>query len=276
MLTHTGIKTCETHVDDFDLDTIFGCGQCFRWAREADGSYSGVAFSKSLNVRQQGDVLIVKGADGEEFERIWRGYFDLGRDYARIKAELSADPVLRAAIGYAPGIRILRQEPWEALCSFIISQNNNIPRITGIIARLCENFGEKLEGGYSFPKPGVLCGLDETDLAPLRSGFRAKYILDAAEKVASGEVELGRLQGLPLEDARAELMKIKGVGPKVADCTLLFGCGRLECFPADVWIKRVLASFYPAGFPQEYLVFGGIAQQYLFHYARCCPGSGLR
>jgi N-glycosylase/DNA lyase len=274
MQTNT-INTLEIKVADFDLDAIFVCGQCFRWERQPDGSYSGIAFSKSLNVRQQGDTMILSGTDRADFENIWRGYFDLDRDYGLIKSMLAHDPVLKKAIGYSPGIRILRQEPWEALCSFIISQNNNIPRIRGIISRLCESFGEKLDGGFAFPSPEALCGLDEADLAPLRCGFRARYILDAAKKVALREVELDRLFGMPLDEARAALIKIKGVGSKVADCTLLFGCGRLECFPADVWIKRVLKVFYPDGFPDEYMVFGGIAQQYLFHYARCCPECGL-
>ena len=263
-------KSFSVRVADFDLDAIFGCGQCFRWERAPDGSYQGIAFRKHLIVKQQGDMLLCSCADKAEFETVWRNYFDLDRDYGGIKSQLASDPVLKKAIGYAPGIRILRQEPWEALCSFIISQNNNIPRIRGIIARLCETFGDPIDGGYSFPAPAVLCRLDEEALAPLRCGFRARYILDAAKKAAKGEVDLGGLCSLPLSDARDALMKITGVGPKVADCTLLFGCGRLECFPADVWIKRVLACFYPGGFPDEYRIFGGIAQQYLFHYARCC------
>lgn len=263
-------------VSDFDLEAILYCGQCFRWDRLPNGSFTGIAYGKSLRVSQQGDLLILTGADQNDFETVWRDYFDLGRDYGKLKAQLANDPVLKKAIGYAPGIRILRQEPWEALCSFIISQNNNIPRIRGIIARLCETFGEQIDGGYAFPSPGALCSLDESDLAPLRCGFRAKYILDAARQVATGAVDLDSLFKIPLADARETLTKIKGVGPKVADCTLLYGCGRLECFPIDVWIRKVLDCFYPDGFPVEYIAFGGIAQQYLFHYARCCPECGLK
>lgn len=260
----------------FDPDVTFDCGQCFRWEKQNDGSWSGIAFGKLLNVRKHGGEIILEGANGSDYENMWKKYFDLERDYADIKQSLSGDSVLEQAIKFAPGIRILRQEPWEALCSFIISQNNNIPRIKGIVSRLCENFGSKIaDGMYSFPSAERLADLSEKDLAPLRSGFRAKYILVAARKVASGEVNLEALSYIPLDEARKTLRTIKGVGPKVADCTLLFGCGRLDSFPIDVWIKRVLAKFYPDGFPEKYMVYGGIAQQFLFHYARCCPESGF-
>lgn len=255
----------------FDPDVTFDCGQCFRWNRQEDGSWHGVAYGYALTVRRDGGKLIIEGTDEKAFDGIFRRYFDLDRDYDEIRSRLCADPVLAAAIEFAPGIRVLRQEPWETLCSFIISQNNNIPRIKGIVSRLCENFGDKIaDGEYAFPPAERLAGLSEEDLAPLRSGFRAKYILDAARRVADGEIDFDALSSLPLERARKMLMTIKGVGPKVADCALLFGCGRLDAFPVDVWIKRVLARFYPDGFPKEFIDYGGIAQQFLFHYARCC------
>ena len=261
---------------DLDLDATFGCGQCFRWDRQPDGSWRGVAFGRELRVRRQSDALVLDGHIRPGDERVWRRYFDADRDYGAIKSRLSADPVLRRAVGYAPGIRILRQEPWETLCSFIISQNNNIPRIRGIIRRLCGTFGEPAgEEGFSFPSARRISALTETDLAPLRCGFRAGYILDAARRVVSGEIDLAALETLPIGQARRELQKIKGVGPKVAECTLLFGCGRLECFPVDVWMRRVCGCFYPQGFPERFARYGGIAQQYLFHYARCCPECGL-
>lgn len=260
----------------FDPDVTFDCGQCFRWEKGSDGSWSGVALGRALTVRRKGGALVLSGVGEKEFEGAFRRYFDLDRDYARVRGILSADPVLDEAIGFAPGIRILRQDPWEALCSFIISQNNNIPRIKGIVSRLCENFGEDLGGGnYSFPSAGRLAPLSPEELSPLRCGFRAPYILDAARRVAGGEVDLAALETLPLDDARRLLKTIKGVGPKVADCALLFGCGRLDAFPVDVWIKRVLARFYPDGFPERFAPYGGIAQQFLFHYARCCPDAGF-
>lgn len=253
---------------DFDIEAVFDCGQCFRWERDGE-KWHGVAFGRPLTVWQRRDALCLEGANEEEAEKIWKPYFDLNRDYGAVKDFLSDDPILCEAIRFAPGIHILRQEPWETLCSFIISQNNNIPRIKGIVSRLCENFGQKLyNGSYSFPSAEVVAGLSVDDLAPLRCGFRARYILDAARSVSSGKVDFAACDVFPVDKARDMLMQIKGVGPKVADCTLLFGCGRFDCFPVDVWIKRVLKQYYPQGFPQKYARFGGIAQQYLFYYAR--------
>lgn len=262
-------------VCDFDLGCILDCGQSFRWNRQADGSFCGVAFKRAVTVFQSGNSLTIKGADAGD-RNLWSDYFDLGRDYGAIKKRLSGDEVLSKAIGFSPGMRILRQQPWEALCSFIISQNNNIPRIKGIVERLCEAFGDEIAGGfYAFPEPERLASLCVEDLAPIRSGFRAKYILDAAKKVAGGEIDLEKISRMPIDDARAELRKITGVGPKVAECALLYGCGRVECFPVDVWIKRALECLYPEGFPREFDDCAGIAQQYLFHYARCCPDCEL-
>ncbi|MEG6571360.1 DNA-3-methyladenine glycosylase [[Clostridium] cellulosi] len=262
-------------INAFDPDVTFDCGQCFRWDKIDEGIWKGIALGRSLEVKKDGDWLCISGAE-KAMEPKLRKYFDLDRDYKPVLEALSADPVLKKAIKFAPGIRILRQEPWETLCSFIISQNNNIPRIKGIVSRLCENFGDKIgENEYSFPEASRLAPLNEEDLAPLRSGFRARYILDAARRVVSGEIDFDALTYIPLADARKILMKIKGVGPKVADCVLLFGCGRLDAFPIDVWVKRVLARFYPNGFPEEFAKYGGIAQQFLFHYARCCPDSGF-
>lgn len=261
---------------DFDLDAIFSCGQCFRWERQDDGSWRGVVRGRVLRVRRQGARLWLDGAAPGEARRLWRPYFDLNRDYGAVKAFLARDPVLAEAVRFAPGIRILRQEPWEALCSFIVSQNNNIPRIRGLIARLCARYGEPLgSGDFAFPSPRRLAEAPAAELRGLGFGYRAEYVADAARAVASGRVRLGALSRLPLEEARARLRGIRGVGPKVAECALLFGCGRLDCFPRDVWIGRVLDSFYPGGFPAELRPLGGIAQQYLFHYARCCPRCGL-
>ena len=168
---------------------------------------------------------------------------------------------MRQALDACPGIRILHQEPWEAICSFIISQNNHIPRIKGIIGRLCESFGEPLgSGDFAFPSPERLAVLDISALAPLRAGFRAGYLLDAAKKIATGEVSLEALSILPLEEARASLQKIRGVGPKVAECALLYGCGRMDAFPIDVWMKRVMAECYPQGLPACIQGYEGIAQ----------------
>jgi N-glycosylase/DNA lyase len=252
----------------FSLDVILDCGQCFRWEKLASGRWQGVAKGRARELVQRGSSLIILSADIAEFEGLWRDYFDFGRDYNEVRRVLCEDDAMRSAVAFSPGMRVLRQEPWEALCSFIISQNNNIKRIKGIIARLCERFGESVPGGFAFPKPEALAILTEADLAPLRCGFRAKYILDAAQKVSAGEVELEQIRSLPSETAAAELMKIKGVGPKVAACALLYGLGRAESLPVDVWMKRALAEFYPDGMPEALREIQGLGQQYLFHYVR--------
>jgi N-glycosylase/DNA lyase len=259
---------------DFSLEQTLQCGQCFRWRRAASGVWEGAAGGLVCRIAQEGHRFRVTGVPLPVWEEFWVPYFDLSRDYGKLKARLAAHPVLARAAEYSPGLRVLRQPPWEALCTFIISQNNNIPRITGIVERLCLSFGSPIAPGWnSFPSPERLAGLCADDLAPLRSGFRAKYILDAARKVSSGEVSLRAAAFLPIEEAREELMRISGVGQKVADCALLYGLGRVECCPTDVWIRRVMQQFFPQGLPEWVLPEAGLAQQYLFHYARTCPGA---
>jgi len=269
-----GNDTVVRRVRHFDLEQTLDCGQCFRWRKNADGSYSGVALGRELTVGQRGGDLIFHDTAPGDFRRLWRPYFDLDRDYGAVKRALCSDPVMRRAVDFCPGMRVARQEPWEALCTFIISQNNNIPRIKGIVQRLCEGFGRLLPGGgFAFPGPERLAGLQPQDLADIRSGFRARYILDAARLVHAGELELDTLYTLELARARESLMRVKGVGPKVAECALLYGLGRAECFPVDVWIARALEQLYPGGFPAAFAPVAGIAQQYLFHYIRHHPGD---
>lgn len=259
-------------VRDLDLEQTLDCGQSFRWEKQNDGSFSGVAFGKYVNISLDGTDMIIKNAAPED-EKIWRNYFDLELDYGKIRGDISKlHPVLEEAARYAPGIRILRQEPYEALCTFIISQNNNIKRIKGIVARLCESFGDEIdEGVYTFPTAERLAELTPDDLAPLRAGFRNRYIIDSAKKVASGEVDLELCKTADYETARAELMKITGVGVKVADCTLLFGMHRVEAFPVDVWMKRALEKLFPDMTANDFGEYAGIAQQYIFHYSRMHP-----
>ncbi|MBR4286122.1 MAG: DNA-3-methyladenine glycosylase 2 family protein [Clostridia bacterium] len=253
--------------DDLDLGLCLDCGQAFRWKYDESGCWSGVAHSQKLRVSQNGDTITFYDTTPEVFERVWSGYFDLNRNYRDIVALYTEENIKIACAKY-PGIRILKQDEWEAICSFIISANNNIPRIKGIIERLCEGFGEDLGGAYSFPSAQRLSTLTVEDLAPLRAGFRAKYIIDAAQKIASGEVDIEKIKALPFDEAKAELLKIKGVGEKVAQCALLYGFGRVEAFPVDVWVKRILAELYPKGLPQCMYGTQGIAQQYLFHWRR--------
>ena len=226
-----------------------------------------------LMIKQEKDGAALFFADEAEKE-YWTVYFDCSTDYEKIIEQFSADSVLKEASQQNRGIRILRQEPFETLISFIISQNNNIKRIAGIIDRLCAGFGDRIgtnsDGGgvYAFPSAEALAGLSESDLAPLRAGFRARYILDAARKVQSGEIDLDGIYDMSYEDAKAHLKTITGVGDKVADCVLLFAYHKTEAFPSDVWIKRIVAEYYADGLPECMGDYRGIAQQYLFEYFR--------
>ncbi len=268
-IIETGKNLLLKDINCFDLDLTLGCGQAFRWQKNDAGIWHGVAFGKILEICRTDDGIMFFNISLSEFNTVWRGYFDLNRDYSGLCETFCADSGLKTAIVLFPGIRVLMQEPWEALCSFIISQNNNIPRIKGIVERFCANFGECIHStDFTFPAPGIISKLSVEDLAPVRAGFRAKYIIDAAQKVANGEVCLSELAGKPLDEARCELIKIKGVGNKVADCTLLYGCGKTEAFPVDVWVKRVMSELYPEGLPECVRGFEGIAQQYLFHWRR--------
>ncbi len=258
---------------DMSLRDTLCCGQSFRWREMSDEEFRGTAFGKTVTVRKNGDELLIIGTTEEDFLNIWKGYFDLDFDYVELRGELSElHPILCEAAKFAPGIHILRQDPFEALISFIISQNNNIKRIEGIVDRLCENFGEKLESGeYSFPTAERLAKLSADDLAPLRAGFRNRYILDAAVKVHTGEVNLEECRTLPFDQAKKQLMTIVGVGEKVADCVLLYGLHRTEAFPMDVWMKRAMSTLFPGVEPSFFGEYAGVAQQYIFHYSRMNP-----
>lgn len=252
---------------NFDIKRTFLCGQCFRWQERDDGRFHGVAMGRYISL-SQGDGHVILHDIAEEDIPIWEEYFDLATDYSQIITRLSSDKTLAAACKDSGGIRLLRQEPFETLISFIISQNNNIPRIAGIIGRLCEGFGTKIDGGYAFPTAEQLKGIGPADLAPLRAGFRARYICDAVDKVNNGIVDFAEIGSLPLDDAREKLKLIVGVGDKVADCVLLFGFAKHDAFPKDVWVKRLMAEFYPDGLPECTAGIEGIAQQYLFDYVR--------
>jgi len=255
-------------IKNFNLTQTLECGQCFRW-EGADGNYTGIAHGRQLQLNLDNDNLTLKDVSASEFDNIWKDYFDLGRDYCQIRQQYSPDPSLTKAVEFSPGLRVMRQDPWETLITFILSQNSNIPRIKGMVARLCENFGQALPcGGHAFPTPETLAGLTPEALAPIKPGYRAPYIIDAARQVAEGKLNLAIMQTQPSTEIHKALIQIHGVGPKVADCVLLYGFGKVECYPMDVWMKRVMADMYPAGFPEVLKPTAGIAQQYLFHYAR--------
>ena len=268
-------------VRDFELKDIFECGQCFRWDAQSDGSYLGVAEGRAVHILKEADCVRIENTTKAEFESFWRNYLDLDFDYKALKENLSKDAVLKEAIKSGEGIRILNQDLWECIVSFIISANNNIPRIKGIIKTFCESFGDEIllgdEKFYAFPSAEKLLGIAIEDLKPLRAGYRDKYIIDAIEKVSNKNVDLEFIKEAPYEEAKKEIMKIKGVGNKVADCILLFGAGKKNAFPVDVWIKRVMETLYKdemkdkdiSSFAKErFGEYGGYAQQYLFYHMR--------
>lgn len=261
----------------FSVRDTLTSGQCFRWT-ERGGRLCGTAFGRYIEVMQEGDRLTIFGASEEEYETIWRSYFDLDRDYEAIRRIVTQlDPRLCDAADYAAGIRILAQEPWEALCSFVISQNNNIPRIRGIIQKLCLHCGAPAVGGENaaeesaaraFPTAEALAQVSEEQFRSFGCGYRAGYLAAISRRAAAGEIDWDFLRTAPIEEARKVLVALKGVGPKVAECVLLYGCGRLECFPIDVWIRRALETEFAGGTALLDSEFAGIAQQYIFEYVR--------
>lgn len=270
-------------VRDFDPVHIFECGQCFRWNREADGSYTGVVGGKAVNVSYSDGALFIDNATFRDFAEVWYSYFDLGRDYGLIKDRLAEkDPIMKKAVEFGGGIRLLRQDLWEVLISYIISSNNNIPRIMKIVGAISKMLGEEIfHGGksfYTFPGTESLKNLAIEHLNDCGGGYRCKYILKTAAMVAEGVVNLERLSLSDAGAARAELVKLPGVGAKVADCVLLYSGTRYDVFPTDVWVKRVMEELYlekPSsfkeiqGFARDYFgELAGFAQQYLFYYAR--------
>ena len=268
-------------IDTLDIYKTFDCGQCFRFEPVSlfgnKYEYGGVAFSKYVVFAQNStDEIIVYGTGKDEFYSIWANFLSLDSSYDKINTQITSvvdSEHMRLATSYSSGIRILRQDPWESICSFIISQNNNIPRIKKIIRELSEKYGTKCvfegESYYAFPTIESLNKAGVDGIFALKTGFRAKYIYDATEKLLNGEVDLNRIFELDYENAEEELSKIKGIGKKVAACALLFGFNKTEAFPIDVWMKRSLDKHFGGKIDVEALgKAAGIAQQYLFYYER--------
>lgn len=269
---------------DFDPVHIFECGQCFRWIKEDDGSYTGVAKGKVINVKKDGANIVIDNTNKEEFENIWYDYFDLGRDYTSLKKELAQhDENLKKAVDFGWGIRILQQDSWEMLISFIISSNNRIPMIQRAINNISEKYGKEI-GEYrgrtyfAFPSPEELSKASVEELRECKTGFRDKYIYHTNKMVIEENLNMEDFIEMDSEVCHKELMKFKGVGAKVADCIALFGMRKYDSFPVDVWVKRVMQEFYGAedmSLPKMRKygmeLFGekaGFAQQYLFYYVR--------
>lgn len=276
-------------IKSFDPVHIFECGQCFRWNKEEDGSYTGVFKSNVINVRKENYRVIFKGICKGDIKEECTEYFDLNRNYEDIKNVLSkVDDNLKSSIKYGSGIRILNQDLWETLISFIISANNNIPRIKGIIERLCLNYGNKIiwnnKEYYTFPTPEQLSKATIADLRKLGLGFRDVRVYQTTKIINNNKQKLQELASEEnINRLRESLLEFPGVGPKVADCIMLFSTlKRLEVFPIDVWVRRVMNELYIKNedetkvnkkelenlAKEKYGNLAGIAQQYLFYWRR--------
>lgn len=255
-------------IECLNLELTLDCGQAFRWQKCEDGSFVGCATDKPLKVSEENGTYFFEWCSEKDFLNFWVNYFDLNTDYAKICESLKQDSLLSKTIDEYYGIRILKQNSFEALFSFVISQQNNIKRIKLIIEKICRKCGKDLGHDiFSFPDIEVLVNCTEQDFAELGCGYRAKYLYRLCQDVYDGKIDLDYIASLSYEDAKKELLKIFGVGVKVADCALLFGFGFVDAFPIDVWMKRVM-EYYPNGLPKCFDGYKGIAQQYLFHWAR--------
>ena len=272
-------------VKDFRLSQILECGQCFHFDKLEDEVYEVIAFGRAVKMEQSGCVLRIYGLSMEDYEGIWSPYLDMDNDYGSIKERvIQADGALQTAVNEKYGIRILNQDFFETLISFIISQNKNIPQIKQCVKNISHRFGDEVIGYngetfYVFPDVQRLHEVTEDEIRECKVGFRAPYIKNAVEAVYSGVVTQEQLDKLDINAARELLMTIKGVGEKVANCVLLFGLGRREAFPVDVWMKRIMEHMYFDGKDtkksdieafavNKFGDLGGYAQQYLFDYAR--------
>ena len=278
---------------NFDIGKIFDCGQCFRFD-EVENSphakeFSGVAYGRFVSFAQDGERIFIYGSTVNDYEAIWKRYLDIERDYDSVAEDILShceNPALKEAVGYGEGIRILAQEPFECIISFIISQNNNIPRIKKIIEALSAKCGQPIEisdsmkkhlSGKSslcaFPSAEALEELGVDGLFEMKTGFRAKYIYDAVSRIIDGSLSIDEiLLEADIERAIELLCKVKGIGRKVASCALLFGFGKYNAFPVDVWMKRVALKYFGEEGDsltwQNFGAYAGIAQQYLFYYER--------
>ena len=272
----------------FEPRHIFECGQCFRWNIQEDGSYTGVFKGNVLNVKKENNKIIFKGICKDNIISVVNDYFDFDTNYKQIKEKLSKiDNYLKQSIEFGSGIRILNQDLWETIISFIISANNNIPRIKGIIERISKKYGNEIiwnnEKYYTFPTPAQLSKASVEDLRGLGLGFRDKRVYDTTKIILNGEISLEELENeKDTNKLREKLLTLPGVGPKVADCIMLFGLKRFEVFPIDVWVRRVMNELYIKNedetkvnkrdieklAKEKYGNLEGLAQQYLFYWKR--------
>ena len=289
------------NVDSFEPKHIFECGQCFRWNLEKDGSYTGVVGNNVINVKKEYNDITIKGTFNDNIKDVCNRYFDLNTDYLKIKNELSKiDDNLKTSVNYGEGIRILKQDVWETIISFIISANNNIPRIKGIIERLSQKYGKELSWNgnkyYTFPTIEELSKASVKELRELGLGFRDVRVFETTRIIANKIVDIEELEEMEdVEKLRIQLLRLPGVGPKVAECIMLFSMKKFEVFPIDVWVKWVMKELYNEQiekvkindknhfrYPknskenqkilefanQKFGKIAGLAQQYLFYYRR--------
>jgi len=272
-------------IGSFDLVHIFECGQCFRWNKQPDGSYTGVFRNNVINVKKDKGKIIFTGICEGNIEEICKEYFDLDTNYEEIKNKLSKiDTYLENSIKYGSGIRILKQDLWETIISFIISANNNIPRIKKIIERISKEYGEKIifrgQEYYTFPTPEQMKNVEVQDFRALGLGFRDVRLYETIQRTLKEQIDLEKIRREKnIEDLRNSLLQIPGVGPKVADCIMLFALKKYEVFPVDVWVRRVISELYFENKEQkpkqiqrfaqkQYGSLAGVAQQYLFYWRR--------
>lgn len=271
-------------VKNFNIKQILECGQCFRWEKVGELNYIGVAHGKVIEVIQEDDKVTILNTNEEDFNNIWLDYFDLKRDYSEIKMGLAHDEILGKSVEYGYGIRLLNQEHFELLISFIISARNSIPSIMKTIKKISQKWGTPIEykGNtyYTFPTPEQLKDATEEEIKETGASFRSKYIVDTISKVneSSYDFDLERISKLNADECHTALQNFKGVGSKVADCIMLFSMRKYSAFPVDVWVKRAMIFFYGAEdaslnkiriFARDkFGELAGFAQQYLFYYAR--------
>ncbi|MGC4018468.1 MAG: DNA glycosylase [Muricomes sp.] len=262
----------EKTIEYFDISQICDSGQCFRMGKKDENTYFVIAGDKYVEVSQIGNQCTFRCAE-EEFENFWKYYFDFDTDYEEYRKCISPrDSYLMNAAQFGRGIRILNQDLWEMIVSFLISQQNNIVRIRRCIQNICETYGEEKQSQdgniyYSFPSPEVLAELDEDALKECNLGYRSKYVVRTARSIVSGEVSLDTIRKMSYKKAKEELLKLFGVGEKVADCICLFALHQMQAFPVDTHINTALKQHYPKGFPKRrYKNCEGIMQQYIFYY----------
>lgn len=269
-------------VKNFNIKQVVECGQCFRWKKVTDSNYIGVAYGRVIEVVQEGDKIQILNTTEEDFSNIWQEYFDFNRDYSEVKDKLIDDELLKKSMEFGYGVRVLNQEPFEILISFIISARNSIPVISKTINNISKKYGTKLqykgEDYYTFPTIEQLSIATEDDIRETGASFRSKYIVDTVRRLKDGELSLEEIMALNDDECHTKLQEFKGVGAKVADCVMLFSMKKTSAFPVDVWVKRAMIYFYDAKdsslnkiriFARDrFGELSGFAQQYLFYYAR--------